>query len=204
MPVEFLSDEEAAVFGRYAGPPTRAELDRMFYLDDADMRLIAKRRGDHMSLGFAQQLTTVRYLGTFLTDPLDVPPLVTEHLAKQLGIADPSCVARYVERRNTPIEHREEIKAAGGLREFLDAEGEFTRWVHARAWNTGDGPKTIFTDGVRWLRENAVLLPGVTTAARLVSRVRDEALDELYATLAGLPSPHQAALLESLVGLFVR
>jgi Domain of unknown function (DUF4158)/Tn3 transposase DDE domain len=199
MPVEFLSDEEAAVFGRYAGPPTRAELDRMFYLDDADMRLIAKRRGDHMSLGFAQQLTTVRYLGTFLTDPLDVPPLVTEHLAKQLGIADPSCVARYVERRNTPIEHREEIKAAGGLREFLDAEGEFTRWVHARAWNTGDGPKTIFTDGVRWLRENAVLLPGVTTAARLVSRVRDEALDELYATLAGLPGPHLAARLEGLV-----
>jgi len=44
MPVEFLSDEEAAVFGRYAGPPMRAELDRMFYLDDADLRLYAARR----------------------------------------------------------------------------------------------------------------------------------------------------------------
>lgn len=87
----------------------------------------------------------------------------------------------------------------GGLREFSGAEEEFARWVHARAWNTGDGPKTIFTDGVKWLRENAVLLPGVTTAARLVSRVRDEALEELYVTLAGLPGPHQAALLESLV-----
>ncbi len=62
-----------------------------------------------------------------------------------------------------------------------------------------DGPKTIFADGVRWLRENAVLLPGVTTAARLVSRVRDEALDELYATLAALPGPHLAARLEGLV-----
>src|SRR5262245_28557445 len=186
MPVEFLTDEEAALFGRYSGPPTRAELDRMFYLDDEDLRLIAKRRGDHMRLGFSLQLTTVRYLGTFLTDPLDVPPLVTEHLAGQLGIADPSCAARYTERRNTPLEHREEIKASGGLREFSEAEEDFARWVHARAWNTGDGPKTIFTDGVKWLRENAVLLPGVTTAARLVSRVRDEALGELYATLAGL------------------
>ena len=37
----------------------------------------------------------MRYLGTFLTDPLDVPPLVTEHLAGQLGIGDPGCVARY-------------------------------------------------------------------------------------------------------------
>jgi hypothetical protein len=48
MPVEFLSDDEAAVFGRYGGPPARAALDRMFYLDDEDLRLIAKRRGDHM------------------------------------------------------------------------------------------------------------------------------------------------------------
>jgi hypothetical protein len=151
MPVEFLTDAEAAVFGRYAGPPTRAELDRMFYLDDADMRLAAKRRGDHMRLGFALQLTTVRYLGTFLTDPLDVPPLVTEHLAGQLRISDPACAARYAERRTTPLEHRDEIKAEGGLREFTEAEGEFAAWVHARAWNTGDGPKTIFTDGVRWL-----------------------------------------------------
>ena len=71
--------------------------------------------------------------------------------------------------------------------------------MRARAWNTGDGPKTIFADGVQWLRANAVLLPGVTTLARIVARVRDEATDELYATLAGLPGAHQAARLESLV-----
>ena len=46
----------------------------------------------------------MRYLGTFLTDPLDVPPLVTEHLAGQLRISDPACVARYAERRTTPLE----------------------------------------------------------------------------------------------------
>jgi hypothetical protein len=61
------------------------------------------------------------------------------------------------------------------------------------------GPKTIFADGVRWLRSNAVLLPGVTTLARLVARVRDEATEDLYATLAGLPGPHQRVGLEQLV-----
>ena len=111
------------------------------------------------------QLTTVRYLGTFLPDPLDVPTVVLERLAGQLQIADPSCVKRYTEWRTTPFEHREEIKAAYGLREFSETEAEFAQWARSRAWNTGQGPKTIFTDGVQWLRSNAVLLPGVTTLA---------------------------------------
>ena len=198
MPVEFLTDDEAA-YGRYAGVPSREELDRMFFLDDADRALIAKRRGDHTRLGLALQLTTVRFLGSFLPDPLDVPTVVLERLAGQLQIADPSCVKRYTERRTTPFEHREEIKAAYGLREFSEAEAEFAQWARSRAWNTGQGPKTIFADGVQWLRSNAVLLPGVTTLARVVARVRDEATEELYATLAGLPGPHQVISLENLV-----
>ena len=39
---------------------------------------------------------TVRSLGTFLTDPLDVPMSVLDFVAEQLGIADPSCVKAYM------------------------------------------------------------------------------------------------------------
>jgi hypothetical protein len=41
VPVEFLSDEEAARFGRYNGPPSRAELEKVFFLDDADKAVVA-------------------------------------------------------------------------------------------------------------------------------------------------------------------
>ena len=79
MPVEFLTDEEAAAYRRYVGAPSQEELDRMFFLDD-DKALIARRRSLHMMLGFALQLVTVRYLGIFLVDPLDVPTEVTDYV----------------------------------------------------------------------------------------------------------------------------
>lgn len=92
MPVEFLTDDEAAAYGRFTGPPSQADLERVFFLDDEDRVLVGQRRGEHMRLGFALQLVTVRWLGTFLEDPLDVPGVVLDFVAKQLEVEDPSQV----------------------------------------------------------------------------------------------------------------
>jgi hypothetical protein len=199
VPVEFLSDVEAAAYGRFVGPPTREELERSFFLDDADRTLIARHRGDHNRLGFALQLTTVRSLGEFLADPLEVPGVVLDYLAGQLGVADRSCVARYMERRTTRFEHADEIKRARGLHEFTEVTGELEAWVDARAWTTSDGPRAIFNDAIGWLLERDVLLPGVTTLARLVARVREDATERLWDTLAGLLTARQCRQLERLL-----
>jgi len=69
MPVEFLADEQVAVYGRFAASPSAAELSRLCLLDDADRSLVARHRGAASRLGFALQLVTVRSVGAFLDDP---------------------------------------------------------------------------------------------------------------------------------------
>jgi hypothetical protein len=199
VPVEFLSDAEAAAYGRFDRSLTREDLHRAFFLDDADQELIGKRRGAPNRLGFALQLTTARWLGTFLPYPTDVSPEVLQNVASQLEVGDPSVVRRYLERRRTRFEHAEEIKAFEGLRDFAAVSDELEEWAAARAYMTGDGPRAIFTDAVGWLREHRVLLPGVTTLARLVARARAEGDRRLWETLASVPSAAELRELEALL-----
>nr|WP_280443900.1 DUF4158 domain-containing protein [Nocardia brasiliensis] len=51
--------------------------------------MISARRRDYNRLGFAVQVVTVRYLGMFLADPVDVPAELVAYLAEQLGIGEP-------------------------------------------------------------------------------------------------------------------
>jgi hypothetical protein len=123
VPVEFLTDVQAEAYGRFVGPPSRRELDGFFFLDDADLRMVGRRRGDHNRLGFGVQLATVRYLGMFLADPLDVPGEAGDCIAAQLGV-DVSCLAGYAAREKTRLEHQWEIAHEFGYRDFANAERE--------------------------------------------------------------------------------
>ena len=86
MPASFLSPAQRDSYGQYLGDPSTQELARYFHLDDSDHTQIVEKRGDANRLGFALQLTTVRFVGTFLDDPTAVPPAVLATMSRQLGI----------------------------------------------------------------------------------------------------------------------
>lgn len=201
--MEFLSDEQAAGFGRFKGELSQADLERFFHLDDADRDLITVRRSDHNRLGFAVQLGTVRFLGAFLADSLDVPWGVVDYLAAQLGITDPSVVKNYPRRAPTVHGHAREIRAAYGYRDLAgELTEELTLFVYSRAWTYGEGLSVLFDHATAWLHRERVLLPGVSVLARLVAAARGQAIARLHdvvATAAVAEDPGLPAVLRGLL-----
>ena len=200
MPVEFLSEEQVARFGRFAADPSPVELERFFRLDAGALRLLQGKRRDENRLGFAVQLGTVRMLGTFLgEDPAAVPAGVAEFVAEQLGIPDPLCLRAYAERPMTAYEHQWEIRRERGYREFASGEADLRAFLAARVWALEEGPRALFDRAVLWLVEHRVLLPRITVLARLVAEVRSVEHERLHRLLADAPPPEQRRRLEELL-----
>jgi TnpA family transposase len=184
MPVSFLTAEQERRYGRYAGEPSAEQLARYFHLDDADRAFVAARRGAHMRLGCAVQLGTVRFLGTFLEDPAEVPPRALRFVADQLGLPSDGLMAAYAASR-WRVRHPADIRERYGYLAFSDPRVAFrlNRWLYALCWTGADRPSALFDRATAWLVAGKVLLPGATTLERAIARVRARAARRLWRLL---------------------
>jgi len=145
MPVEFLTEDQQRRYGRYTEDPSPLQLAQYFHVDDRDQQLIAHRRTEPTRLGFAVQLGTVRFLGTFLADPTDVPTNVVTYVAQQLGLGDSTCLTQY-RTRDTQWDHAAEIQREYNYRDFYEPRQVFrlVRWLYTRAWLSAEHPSVLF------------------------------------------------------------
>lgn len=202
MPVDFLTSEQNAEYGRFSGEPNEIQLMRYFHLDEADLSIISKRRGDQNRLGFALQLTSVRFLGTFISDFTEVPVNVQVFIARQLSVTDISVLADYAKRDTTKREHTALIRKHYGYHEFINPwRFRLSRLLYTRAWISNERPSLMFDFATSWLIQSKVLLPGPTTLTRIISKIRERAENRLWQKLSSLPTDNQKAKLEDLLNI---
>ncbi len=201
MAVDFLTKEQKAQYGQFCGEPNDIQLIRYFHLDEADKALITNRRGNQNKLGFALHLTTVRFLGTFLSN-LSVTPINVQYfVAKQLSITDLGVLTNYAQRETTKREHTALIRQHYGYHEFNHFPWSFrlSRLLYTRTWLNNERPSMIFDFATAWLIQNKILLPGVSTLTRLIAEIRERTTNKLWKRLASLPSEAQKEKLEALL-----
>ena len=201
MPVDFLTAEQKARHGQFSGEPNEVQLTRYFHLDEADLAFISNRRGVQNQLGFALQITSVRFLGCFLSDLTLIPANVQIFVARQLSITDLTVLADYAKRDTTKREHTALIRNQYGYHEFSDPPWSFrlSRLLYTRAWISNERPSLMFDFATAWLIQYKVLLPGATTLTRLISKIRDRVANRLWLRLSSLPTDEQKAKLETLL-----
>ncbi len=196
VPVNFLTAEQAAQYGRYAGEPSSAQLAQYFFLDDADREFLRPLRQDETRWGCAVQLGTVRFLGTFVEDPTNVPMGVLTYVAEQLRLTAPMDMGRYW-RVRTHWHHQDAIIRAYQYHTFDAQPGHWrlVRWLYTRAWMGAERPSVLFDQATAYLLDHKILLPGVSTLTRLVAQVRDRTQARLWQRLAAMPDAGQQAQL---------
>ncbi|WP_133138078.1 Tn3 family transposase [Legionella rowbothamii] len=201
MAVDFLTEEQKARYGQYVEEPNDIQLARYFHLDKTDLAFITERRGDQNKFGFALQITSARFLGTFISDLSRIPLNIKTFIAEQLSISDITVLDEYAKRDTTKREHTALIRKYYGYRDFNELPWAFrlSRLLYARAWISNERPILMFDFSTAWLIQNKIILPGESTLCRLISEIRERATKCLWKRLSSLPSKEQKQQLEAIL-----
>jgi len=199
MSADFLTFEQKARYGKFTEELGSDELAKYFLLDDQDRMIIFQLRSDSNRLGFAIQLGTVRFLGTFLSEPANVPDNVSVYMAQQLDI-DVNVLSDYSNSR-TIRNHTQEIREIYGYHDFTEQPFHLSlvRWLYNHFWLAPERPSVVFDLTIARFIEQKILLPGATVLERLISQIRERATARLWHKLASLPNANQRQTLEKLL-----
>ena len=188
-----------STYGTFTDNPTPEQLETYFTLTPADRALIRGTRYPHTQLGLGVQLCTLKFLGTFLADPSDVPETAVRYIADQLGIANID-LGEYATNEDSRLRHQARIRAHLGYREF-DTVAQFgvCRLLLSRLALADEHAVALFDAVTAQLVERRIELPGASTIQKIIARAREHASKILYRQLASRLSPAQLKRLESLL-----
>jgi hypothetical protein len=162
---------------------TRPELLRYFTYTENDLAEINLCRGNENRIGFALLLSGARLTGRFPYDFELLPRHVLTHVCTQLQLDEVPLFLKYPNRRNTRAEHTERLRNYLGLRSFTAAEEPLLSAHVGQRVRAGARPHELLAGTEQMLREQHIVLPGVTALERLIRAARIEAEDSIFQQL---------------------
>lgn len=198
MPTRFLTATQREKRSRFPREITREEVVRYFSLQEAEMKIIANLRGDANRIGYALQLSALRYLGFIPSDLGAAPKEGIHYLADQIG-GDPAAIKIYGTRRKTVREHRVKVMKHLGFRRAADQDIEHVRnWLTERSLEH-DRPVALIDLACEKIRHERLMRPGLTVIERMVAAARSEAHEVSAKRLAPLLTTERKTLLDGLL-----
>lgn len=172
------------------------QLRRHFTLHDGDLEEVALCRGTANRLGFAVQLCTLRWQGFFLRELGEVPGVVLNTLAAQLGVLSIG-LGPYDEK--TRRVHLERIRSHLGF--VRCGEVERAKLLAFLCQEARATPRTelLRKAGHAWLLGHKIVRPGRTTLRDLIAQAREIALGDSFTRLTRGLTPEQGTQLDALL-----
>jgi hypothetical protein len=149
---------------------TSEELTEHFSLS-AEERLWLAGREEHSSLALAVQLKCFQYLGYFVETPQEIPAMIIEELARQLGLSAELWL-NYDWQGRSAERHRAAIRERLGFRasSLEDAE-KLVAWLEAQLdFHQEDELAQVTERAYRWLRQQHLEPPSPQRLERLLHR----------------------------------
>ena len=201
MPIQPLTDTHSSFqnYGQYNNDPTPEQLLKYFFLTEEDLKLVESCRSFYTKLGLAVQLCTLRFLGTFLANPINVPAIVVQTLENQLGFEKVN-LERYRKSNDARLEHQQRLKNHLGYHDFDESKSnQIFELLLTKLLVAAENTAVLFDFVTTELSEQNIVLPGSTTILKLITKAREQANTRLYRQLAERLSKTQVAKLERLL-----
>jgi hypothetical protein len=175
-----------------------ATLRKYFTLTRGDLDEVDRCRGPANKFAFSLQLCTLRWRGHFLPDTRQVPAVVLEVLAPQLGLL-PMPITDYPRDEKTRWIHLERIRRHLG---FVRCDRVERQLLLEQLTSVARGAPR--TDSVRrtahtWLLEHHVVRPRRTTLRDLVATARETGLQQIFDALTQDLTEAQRCQLDNLL-----
>lgn len=181
-------------------PISQDELIQHYSFTESDMSLIRQRRGAANRLGFAVQLSLLRFPGYALASDTFVPEAVIQWIANQVR-SGASAWAEYGGREKTRNEHLHELRAYLGMAPF--GLTDFRKLAHSLADLAMQTDKGVVLAGhaLETLRQKRIILPALTVIERACAEAVTRANRRIYRTLIEPLEHHHRRGLDNLLNV---